>query len=107
MTMSCPPQKSVVGTRPRVRLTFWDENDDLADPSTITVKVKAPGGTTTTWTSPDATITQESTGVWVFQFPAALTVAGDYWVYAVGSGGGADVASEIKFTLRGVHVPLP
>lgn len=105
--MSCPPEKSTVGTRPRVRLRFWDENDSLADPTSITVKVKNPGGTTTTWTTPDATIIQESTGVWTFTFPAALTQAGDYWFYAVGSGGGADVADELKFTLRGVHVPLP
>lgn len=105
--MSCPPEKSYVGTRPRVRMTFWDENETLANPSSITVKVRAPGGTTTTWTTPNATITNESTGVWLFQFPAALTTAGEYWFYAVGSGGGADVAIEIKFVLKGVHVPLP
>ena len=104
--MSCPPEKSFVGSRPTVRMTFQDVNDDLADPSTIVVKVKNPAGTTTTWTSPDAAISQEITGVWLFTFPAALTLAGDYWFYSVGSGGGADVAAEIKFTLKGVHVPL-
>lgn len=88
-------------------MTFTDENDALSDPAVITVKVKAPGGTTTTWTSPNAAITQDSTGIWLFQFPSALTAAGEYWFYAVGSGGGTDVASEIKFTLKGVHVPLP
>lgn len=105
--MPCPPDKNYVGTRPRVRMTFEDENGDLSDPSTIVVRVKDPSGTTTTWTSPDATITNESTGIWIFEFPAALTAAGDYWFYAVGSGGGADVGSEIKFTLLGVHVALP
>lgn len=107
MSASCSPAKPVVGTRPRVRLTFRDENDDLADPDDITVKVKAPGGATSSWVTPDITITQESTGVWLFMFPSPLLVAGEYWLYAVGSGGGADAAREIKFTVSGVHVPLP
>ena len=51
--------------------------------------------------------TQISTGVWRFYFPAALDLAGDYWVYSVGSGGGADVSLEIKITIHGTRVARP
>ena len=105
--MSCGLTTIYVGGRPSVRMTFTDVDDDLADPGSITVKVLKPDKTTATYTTPDGTISQESAGVWVFQFPDGLDQGGTYWVYIVGSGGGADAAGEIKLTVHGSHVPLP
>jgi hypothetical protein len=97
----------VVGVRPAFELRFYDSDGDLVDPASITVRSKDPSGDITQWVSPDATISQIGTGIWEFQYPAALTEAGRYWLYVVGSGGGADAASEISFTVRGSHVPAP
>lgn len=96
-----------VGGRPTVQMTFTDISDTLADPSSILVKVLKPDKTTATYNTPDGAITNDSTGVWLFQFPVGLDQGGTYWVYMVGSGGGADAASEIKLTVHGSHVPIP
>lgn len=105
--MSCSANAIYIGSRPTVRMTFTDTDDALVDPSDITVRVKSPSRIVTEYVSPDATITQDSLGVWLFQFPDGLAEAGDYWIYILGSGGGADQAAEIKITVRGSHVPPP
>lgn len=102
---ACGTNVIYVGGRPSVQMTFTDVDDQLADPGSILVKVLKPDMTTATYNTPDGSISQDSTGVWVFQFPAGLDLSGTYWVYMVGSGGGADAASEIKLLVHGSHVP--
>lgn len=85
-------------------MTFRNSEDALANPTTITVRVLAPGGTITAYVSPHATISNPSTGVWEFQFPSALP-AGKYWVNVVGSGGGVDVGRDVLVEVHGSHVP--
>lgn len=106
MSCGCVTGTLIVGTRPTLELEFRDEDDALADPTSITVRVLPPSGTVVEYATPHATITQTSTGLWEFQFPLALTEAGEYWVYVVGSGGGTDVAAQASFTLHDTHVPL-
>jgi hypothetical protein len=113
--MSCATCSSTgaryIGTRPRIELSFVDTSDPPvpADPTTITVYVLYPDGTTASWTTPDATITNPDTvvGEWLFTFPAALMLAGEYWVFGRGDGGGADGTDEVSFTLHDTHVPIP
>lgn len=103
--MSCGTSVIYVGGRPSVRMTFTDTDNELADPSAIQVKVLKPDQTTATYNTPDGAIVNDYTGVWTFTFPAGLDQSGTYWVYMVGSGGGADAANEIKLTVHGSHVP--
>lgn len=104
--MSCATSNFLVGARPVVVARFLNDDDDLTDPSSIVVKTRSPTGTTTTYTSPHATITTTGTGIWEFQFPAAVTTPGKWWVYIVGSGNGVDVASEVALEFRGAHVAV-
>jgi hypothetical protein len=96
-----------VGTRPTVKLTFRDDDHELADPTAISIIVENPDLTTDDYATPDATISTTGTGEWEFTFPAALDEPGTYWVYFIGSGNDIDVASEVKIEVRGVHVPRP
>ena len=98
--------KLMVGDRPVVRGTFRDVDYELADPTSITVKVRQPDGTVTTYTTPDASITQESTGVWDFTFPDAFDAAGDWYVYMVGTGAGADAAEQVKLSVKAAKMAL-
>lgn len=109
----CTASTRLVGTIPEIDMVFRKAPDDanpqgaLADPTSITVRVLLPDGTVSTTTTPSATITSSSTGLWTYTFPAALTLAGEYWVYVTGAGGGVDVSAQASFTLHDTHVPLP
>jgi hypothetical protein len=94
-----------MGARPKVTVSFYDEDDALADPSAVDFKVEAPDGTITPYTHPHAAITNPSTGVWVFQFPSAIDAPGEWWVKATGSGGGADAVVEVSFVVARTHIP--
>lgn len=77
----------------------------LADPTSIIVRTGDPSGDMVEYTSPHATIVQQSTGIYRFTFPAALTEVGRWWVYVAGSGNGVGDADEISFPITGAHVP--
>jgi len=66
--------------------TFTDVNGVLTDPSTITCAVKAPNGSTTTYTyaSPATSITWVSTGVYALDL--TLDEAGEYRYRWYGTG---------------------
>lgn len=104
--------RRIVGSIPEIDMEFRqapvDDNTPgaLADPTGITVRVLLPDATVVEYQTPSATITSSSTGLWTFTFPAALTQAGEYWVYIVGTGGGVPVAAQVSFTLHDTHVPL-
>lgn len=104
--------RRLVGSVPEIDMVFREAPEDdvtpgaLADPTSITVRVLLPDATVVEYETPHATITTSSTGLWKFTFPAALTQAGEYWVYIVGTGGGVDVAAQVSFTLHDTHVPL-
>jgi len=74
-----------IGDRPTVSAAFLNLAGASEAPTAVTVKVKDPAGTTTTYTSPDATITLAATCT--FLFPAAFTVAGRYHVQFIGTAG--------------------
>ena len=72
------------GTQPSVTATFRVAAV-LTDPGDILVRTLSPSGTLTSYTTPDATITNGSIGVWTFTFPAALTEVGTWKVYIAGT----------------------
>lgn len=93
-----------IGSRPTVTFTFVDIDGAPADPTAIAMTVMDPDGTQVDYDISD--FTNPATGTWVFQFAAPLTEVGDWWVYAVASGGGADAAAETSFPISDIHVPL-
>lgn len=96
-----------VGTAPRITGYFTDGDGNPADPTTVTVRAIDPDGVTiSTWTSPDAQITNPAVGTWIFDFPNALDDAGKYHVLMVGSGA-ISASNEISFTIHGTRVPWP
>lgn len=62
------------GTLATVRGTFRDDTGALADPTTVTLKVLKPDGTTTTYAAP----THASTGV--YEQDVTFADGGDYWL---------------------------
>lgn len=95
-----PPTEYDMGDAPlltgefRARLT-----DVLTNPSVVTVKVKTPSGTTTTYTSASSpAVVHVSTGVYTLQLPA-LTEVGDWFYRFVGIGDLVD-AADARFTIR-------
>lgn len=56
------------GQTARLEATFRDEDDNVADPTTVTLWVENPSGTETSYTYAGATVSKESTGVYYKNF---------------------------------------
>lgn len=72
-----------IGDLLRLKATFKDLSDVVADPTNVVLKVKNPSGTVTTYNYP-GTITRESTGVYYYDF--AVTVSGVHYFNWAGTG---------------------
>lgn len=72
-----------IGDLLRLKATFTSLTGTLVDPTTITLKVKNPAGTTTTYTYPTH-ITKSSTGVYYYDY--AVAAAGTHYYNWAGSG---------------------
>jgi hypothetical protein len=103
--MTCSGGGWIVGDQPIVTATFRDDDNELADPSSVEVWTRSPSGVTVDYTDDDPEVTSPSTGIWKFQFPA-LDEAGEWYVYIVGDGGGAGAAEQTKFTVRAPKMSL-
>jgi hypothetical protein len=84
-----------IGDLLRLRATFKDIDGNVADPTTVTLKVKNPASTITTYTYP-GTISRESTGVYYYDFP--VTAAGIHYYNWAGTGA-YTAADESSFTV--------
>lgn len=86
--------KYLIGDQPQVTATFTNAANVLTDPTTVTFIFVDPTGAQTTTASPNAAITNPSTGVWTYTWPGStgILVAGMYaWrVKGVGALIGAD-----------------
>lgn len=67
------------GTPPTITATTINSSGVLTSPTAVTFIVRDPTGTETSTSSPNAQITNPSTGVWQYTFPAIVTV-GTYYV---------------------------
>jgi len=103
--MSCNPSELIEGTTPVFTLTFRDVDDDLADPTSVTVVHRAPDGTETTYTEVSAEITNPSVGVWRVTLPAA--VKGRHVLNATGVSGSWTVSSSYRFRVKADGIPNP
>lgn len=81
-----------VGDQTRLEARFFDSSNQLSDPTTITLKVKTPGGVTTTYTFGGGTINRDATGIY-FKI-IDLTEAG-IWNYQWSSTGFVGVEEGI------------
>lgn len=76
------------GARPFARVTFIrNTTGQRDDPSTVRFTWQDPSGDQQVFTSPDATITNPSLGVWECLLPQAVTEAGTWLVRAEGLAG--------------------
>lgn len=71
-----------IGNVSRLTGSFYNLSNALADPTTITLRVKDPNGAVTVYTGGD--ITHVSTGV--YQYDLDLTLAGYYYYRFEGTG---------------------
>lgn len=82
-----------IGDLIRIQGTFKDISGTVVDPTNITLKVKVPAGTVSTYYYP-CTITRTSTGVYYFDF--AITASGTHYYNWAGTGA-YTVADESSF----------
>lgn len=78
--------------------TFKNSAGTATDPTTISLAVTTPSGTTTTYTYAGATITKTSTGVYTKDI--ACSEAGEWVAVWTGTGTAADVV-EVRWTVFG------
>lgn len=79
--------KYTPGERPEFTLTFTTSAGALVDPTAITVVVRTPAGTETSYTSGAGQITKLSLGVWQFIYPTGLpNIPGDWFVRTTSTG---------------------
>lgn len=76
---------------------YFKVNGDPSDPTTVTLKVKSPSGTVTTYTTPDAEIVKVGTGT--YQSDILLNASGDWWYRWEGSGA-VTAAREKRLSVR-------
>lgn len=82
-----------IGDLIRVQATFKDIGGTVVDPTNITLKVKVPAGTVSTFYYP-GTVTRVSTGVYYYDFP--ITASGTHYYNWAGTGA-YTVADESSF----------
>jgi hypothetical protein len=93
------------GTAPVVQFTFYDIGGALANPTAMLVRVQDPDDNVVDYTTPDATITNPSVGVWQWT-PANAPAPGTWSVYGAGTAG-ILAAAEIAFAVKASTVPPP
>lgn len=104
----CGSSGPLVGSNPTIEFDFTaDDGVTPADPDLLSIKILFPDFTTESYDQGDAEVTNPVTGHWEFVRATAFDQPGDYWVYAVGTGIGINIARERSFHLDDTHVPLP
>lgn len=86
------------GDAVRFKATFTDVDGAAADPATITLEVKNPAGTISTYVYGTDPITRESTGV--YHYDKTIDQTGIWYYRWVGTGTGSQVAEESSITVR-------
>lgn len=76
-----------------IREVLWERTD----PTTVTLKVKGPSGSTDSYTYAGGTVTQDTQGI--YSKDLSLSSAGSYFYRWLGTGA-AETAGEGQFTVR-------
>lgn len=100
--------KFYVGQRPLITATFVNSSNTLTNPTTVTFIIRDPAGTETSTASPNAAISNPSTGVFVYTWPGSTgaTVVGVYGWRVKGVGALID-ADEGSFEVVASLVSAP
>lgn len=89
------------GARARLTVTFTNAiSDELADPTTVTLRLRSPASVETTYTFADGDIERESEGVYIFD--NTFGEAGDSggWLARWVAGGALVAAHEFRFRVE-------
>lgn len=90
-----------IGDDIRLGVTFTNASDAVADPSTVSLKVKTPGGVTTTYAYGGGVVLKDSTGVYHASIPIPLSAASvGGWEYRFEGTGAVTAAGEDCFDVR-------
>jgi len=91
-----------VGDRRKLCCEIRNEDGDLADPTTVTFKIKAPDGEVTVYVlDTDAELVRDSTGTYHVYWD--ITLNGTYW-WRFEASGNIGAAEEAAFKARTPHV---
>ena len=72
------------GSQPWYTLTFTDDAGDAANPTALSVTIRQPDGTATSYTTSDDELANTGTGAYVFIWQTAVTAAqAGQWVMIV------------------------
>lgn len=92
-----------VGDLVRVSAVFANSAGTAIDPTVVTLQVKVPAGTTTTYTYlTDVALVKDSPGH--YHVDVNVTASGEWW-YRWASTGTGQAAEESAFTVRMEQVP--
>lgn len=80
----------------RLEVTFTDFNGNPADPSSVTVRIRKPNGTTLTQTFPGAVIKD---GIGQYHLDVIVDLPG-YWVYRWEGSGALQESAQDVFLVR-------
>jgi len=93
----------VIGDLVRVKVTWTDADTGLpVDPTTITCRVKTPGGTVSVYTYALGQLVRKSLGV--YQYDVATGALSGWWEYRWEAEGAAVGAEEGRFHVEGSRV---
>ncbi len=89
-------QNTLIGTPVRIVATYRNLDDVLADPTTVSMVVRKPDGTETSYD--ETSMLNPSVGVWTLVVPTDQ--AGQWIVNCSGVGNDVDVNDEATFVVR-------
>lgn len=90
-----------IGDEVKMEVVFTNDSNVAADPTTVTLKVKNPAGTVTTYTYAGGTVTKDGTGAYHkdFTIPSSGDSVGG-WEYRYEGTGAVTAAVENVFDVR-------
>lgn len=103
--MNCSNGRIEVGTAPTSEIEVRDVDNALVNPTSLTVTTRDPSGDQVGYTDADPEVTNVSTGIWRFTFPAALTEYGK-WHVRWDVAGGTVASHTHSFDLVPARVPV-
>ena len=88
-----------IGDLITVKAVFRDRNSELADPTTVTLKIKKSDGVISTYVYPSVPVEKDSTGIYHADIDTTAGPGG-VWVYRWTGVGVAQAAEEREFVVR-------
>lgn len=95
-----------VGQIPTVTALFTNSSNVPTNPTTVTFQITDPTGAQVNTPSPNAAITNPTTGTFIFTFTAALSIVG-VWIWRVKGTGALTDADEGTFRVMQTQTPTP